>query len=90
MKAAEICMCAQCRETIRECILATLFLHRRWMGYWTVRYLGDLGWVPAWYFRRIFLEMVESGIILVSYDPRSDDFPRYLSIRSTRRSRGAG
>jgi hypothetical protein len=80
----DICTCRTCRETIRAAILATFAEQRRWMGRYTIMFLARLGWVPSLFYRSVLAEMVSWGILLVSYDPASDDFPRYLPARLCR------
>jgi hypothetical protein len=77
-----VCTCSWCRRTIRTCIEITWEEHPRWMGVFTARVEGRLGWCPWPLYRDVFAEMVGLGILLASYEA-GDEYPCYLLARLT-------
>lgn len=79
----KICTCAICRRTIRRQIEWLFVQEPRWLGEYSIRYYGRLGWVPLRFFRHILGRMVLLGILVKSVPDESgpDEYPRYLLAR---------
>jgi hypothetical protein len=71
-----------CRRCVRLLIETAWEEHPRWMGVFTARYEGGLGWCPWPLYRDVFAEMVELGILLASYEA-GDEYFCYLLARLT-------
>jgi len=78
-----------CRRGIRLLIESVWQQHPRWMGVFTARYEGRLGWYPWPLYREVFTEMVALGILIRSYQA-GDDYPCYMLAKLTLPAGAAG
>jgi len=75
------CTCRMCRRDIRQRIESAFILEPRWMGEFTIRFHGRLGWVPLSFYRHILGTMVRLGILIKLMPVRADEMPVYLLAR---------
>jgi hypothetical protein len=80
------CDCGLCRLVMRRDIEAVFDRDRVWLGMFQVRArlnveLGDSGG-PDWkLFQSVLAEMIDHGLLIYSFSPKHDQFPRYLLSR---------
>lgn len=73
----ELCTCRLCRLGVRREVERVLRSNRRWMGAYTIMYVGRLGWVPLWFYLAVLGEMLSRGLLIASYGS-GDPFPRFM------------
>lgn len=76
----KVCACAQCRRSVQADIETTWERNPRWMGVFTARYEGRLGWCPWSVYRSVFMDLVARGILIETADDHAG-FARYLLAR---------
>jgi hypothetical protein len=74
------CTCRLCRFWVQTDIELTWVEHPRWMGVFTARYEGRLGWCPWPLYREVFASMVGRGLLIESVDDYAG-FNRYMLAR---------
>ncbi len=75
------CDCRLCRLALRLDIEQVFQRRRRWLGVFQVRARIDRGWTEWGLFLSVWLEMIDLGILIESFAPDADQFPRYLLAR---------
>ena len=64
---------------------------REWLGIYQVRSRIHWGWCSWRFFMEVWIEMIVDGLLIQSFAPDSDEFPRYLLSRlMVRVDRGHG
>ena len=81
------CDCVLCRLELRHDIEAVFERDRVWLGIFQVRsrlnvQLGAHShWSPWKLYQAIWAEMLVKGLLIESFSPKRDQFPRYLLSR---------
>ena len=75
------CCCKLCRACLRTDIEQVFVRSREWLGIFQVRSRIHWGWCSWEFFQLVWAEMWIDGLLIESFAPDSDEFPRYLLSR---------
>ena len=77
-----LCTCPLCRRGLRLRIVDACRRERRWVGFWTIRIVAGLGWVPVEFYREVLDEALQMGLLIRMEGgdaPGDPGFPTYLA-----------
>jgi hypothetical protein len=84
------CWCQLCRMAVRTDIELVFMRSQEWLGICQVRSRSQWGFCSWEFFLAVWKEMIGEGLLIESFAPDSDEFPRYLLSRlAVRVDRGA-
>jgi len=75
------CTCPLCCITLRMDIEQVFVRSPKWMGIFQVRSMVNWDWCSWRFFKRVWKTMITDGLLIESFAPDSDEFPRYLLSR---------
>ena len=79
------CDCTLCHYALRTDIEQVFVRNREWLGIFQVRSRIHWGWCSWEFFLKVWMQMMIDGLIIESFAPDSDEFPRYLLSRLAKR-----
>jgi hypothetical protein len=75
------CCCKLCRLALRKDIEQVFVRTRQWLGIYQVRSRIIWGFCSWEFFMHVWFQMIVDGVLIESFAPDSDEFPRYLLSR---------
>jgi hypothetical protein len=75
------CTCTLCKLALRLDIEQVFIGSREWLGVFQVRSRIQFGWCSWKFFMDVWIQMMLDGLLIESFAPDSDEFPRYLLSR---------
>ena len=72
------CDCTLCELALRVDIAQVFVRSPQWLGVFQVRSRINWGFASWEFFTRVWVGMLVDGLIIESFAPDSDEFPRYL------------
>jgi hypothetical protein len=75
------CCCKLCRLALRTDIAQVFVRSRKWLSMYQVRHQLYWGFCSWEFFMYVWFQMIVDGVLIESFAPDSDEFPRYLLSR---------
>ncbi len=75
------CDCWVCQYAVRSDIEAIFERDRCWLGLFQVRARVPVQWHAWKVFVPVWIQMINQGLLIESFDSKHDQFPRYLLTR---------
>jgi hypothetical protein len=73
--------CPLYRSMIHREIAAVFDREPRWLGMYQVRQRLQISWASAQLWYSVWIDLIHRGILIESFAPNVDPFPRYLLAR---------